>query len=261
MCGIVGYTGSRPVDGHPDRRAVAARVPRLRLGRHRRRAGRASSEVVHRKGKVERARGAGGPLGLTGTCGIGHTRWATHGRPTEAQRASPRLLRRSAWPSCTTASSRTSPSCARSWKAAAIAFTSRDRHRGGRRTWWRRPTRGDHDLLQAVREATERLHRRLRARRGAATGSPAPSWRRARTRRWWWALARGRRLRGQRHHRHDRRHARRRAVPGRWRHGEAHAGTRDDVLQRAAARRTSPSPRTSTGTWTWPRRAATPTSC
>ena len=39
---------------------------------------------MHCKGKVSGLAQLVEPLELTGTCGIGHTRWATHGRPSEA---------------------------------------------------------------------------------------------------------------------------------------------------------------------------------
>lgn len=83
MCGIVGYTGSREaVDiliaglrGLEYRGYDSAGVAIVQDGK---------LEVVHRKGKVEGLAAAVAPMGLSGTCGIGHTRWATHGRPSEA---------------------------------------------------------------------------------------------------------------------------------------------------------------------------------
>ncbi|HIW76376.1 MULTISPECIES: glutamine--fructose-6-phosphate transaminase (isomerizing) [Gordonibacter] len=83
MCGIVGYTGSRPVKdiliegltrleyrGYDSAGIAVEQDGRL--------------QVVHARGKVSGLAQLVAPLGLTGTCGIGHTRWATHGRPSEA---------------------------------------------------------------------------------------------------------------------------------------------------------------------------------
>ena len=82
MCGIVGYTGTRPA-----RDILIEGLRRLEY-RGYDSAGIAVEQdgrlaVVHRKGKVSGLAETVGSLGLAGTCGIGHTRWATHGRPSE----------------------------------------------------------------------------------------------------------------------------------------------------------------------------------
>ena len=111
MCGIVGYTGNSARRDILHRRPAQARVPRLRLGRHRRRARTARLAVVHRVGKVERARRARSrQLG----CHVGHVRHRPHalGHARAPQRARTptrtHRLRRARSPSSTTASSRTS---------------------------------------------------------------------------------------------------------------------------------------------------------
>ena len=83
MCGIVGYTG--------DQAAVDVLVSGLRSLEYRGydSAGVAvvqdgALQVVRRKGKVDGLASTVAPMKLRGTCGIGHTRWATHGRPSEA---------------------------------------------------------------------------------------------------------------------------------------------------------------------------------
>ena len=82
MCGIIGYSGSRP----------AAPVLLEGLGRLEYRGydsagiaviGEGAPEVRKSRGKLSmllKAIGEGAP---DGTCGIGHTRWATHGGPTD----------------------------------------------------------------------------------------------------------------------------------------------------------------------------------
>lgn len=82
MCGIVGYTGTRPVKD-----ILIEGLQRLEY-RGYDSAGIAVEqngelEVVHRKGKVNGLAETVAHLDLEGTCGIGHTRWATHGKPSE----------------------------------------------------------------------------------------------------------------------------------------------------------------------------------
>ena len=83
MCGIVGYTGAQ------------AAAPKLLDGlakleyRGYDSAGIAVMEgdglaIVRRRGKVAELAHTAGHFDLAGTCGVGHTRWATHGRPSEA---------------------------------------------------------------------------------------------------------------------------------------------------------------------------------
>jgi len=82
MCGIVGYVGGRP--------ALPILIDGLRRLEYRGydSAGIAileGGEVAVRRsvGKIAALEQAIGPAGVPGTIGIGHTRWATHGRPSE----------------------------------------------------------------------------------------------------------------------------------------------------------------------------------
>ena len=83
MCGIVGYTGARAATdiliaglrSLEYRGYDSAGVAVVQSG---------ALEVVHRKGKVDGLASTVAPMKLSGTCGIGHTRWATHGKPSEA---------------------------------------------------------------------------------------------------------------------------------------------------------------------------------
>ena len=77
-----------------------------------------------------RARATSRAARQTATAGIGHTRWATHGARDRGQRPPPLRHARSACTSCSTGSSRTTPSCARSLSGRGRAFTLRDRRRG-----------------------------------------------------------------------------------------------------------------------------------
>jgi glucosamine--fructose-6-phosphate aminotransferase (isomerizing) len=83
MCGIVGILGREPAAGHlvdalkrlEYRGYDSAGVATLEAGRLERR--RAEGKLRNLEAKLSREP-------LKGTAGIGHTRWATHGRPTES---------------------------------------------------------------------------------------------------------------------------------------------------------------------------------
>jgi len=82
MCGIVGYIGKRP--------ALPILIDGLRRLEYRGydSAGVAileDGEIAVRRsvGKIAALEAVIGPAGVPGTIGIGHTRWATHGRPSE----------------------------------------------------------------------------------------------------------------------------------------------------------------------------------
>ena len=104
--------GTEAGDSDPDRRAAAARVPRLRLGRRRDRRPR-GTQVVRCRGKLAGLEAMVARETPEGTLGIGHTRWATHGRPSE-ENAHPHKAGASR--SFTTASSRTTCRCGRAWR-------------------------------------------------------------------------------------------------------------------------------------------------
>jgi glutamine---fructose-6-phosphate transaminase (isomerizing) len=84
MCGIIGYTGPRPVvplllDGLRKleyRGYDSAGVAVLRPGAP-------AIDLARCKGKIAALADLLGRSPLPGHCGIGHTRWATHGRPSE----------------------------------------------------------------------------------------------------------------------------------------------------------------------------------
>ena len=88
MCGIVGYTGADSAksiltDGLKRleyRGYDSAGVALERMGD----AGSCELDVVRRTGKVAGLESELVARDDASTCGIGHTRWATHGRPTQA---------------------------------------------------------------------------------------------------------------------------------------------------------------------------------
>ena len=91
MCGIIGYTGSRQsvpilLDGLRKleyRGYDSAGVAVLVAAPERRAAPGFRVDVVRCKGKIAALAEQLASTPLIGTCGIGHTRWATHGRPSE----------------------------------------------------------------------------------------------------------------------------------------------------------------------------------
>src|SRR5471032_2966603 len=121
MCGIVGILGLTPVAGHlvdalkrlEYRGYDSAGIATLDHGVLARR--RAEGKLQALAARLEKE-----PLG--GNIGIGHTRWATHGRPTENNtiRMQPSMSR-----SCITASSRISASYARTSSRAAPNLAAR----------------------------------------------------------------------------------------------------------------------------------------
>ena len=84
MCGIVGYTGKKKaapilLDGLANLEYRGYDSAGLAI-----RDGEANPVVVKAKGRLKvLAEKTDGGAALKGTCGIGHTRWATHGEPTE----------------------------------------------------------------------------------------------------------------------------------------------------------------------------------
>ena len=120
MCGIVGILGQKAV--------ATDLVDALRRLEYRGydSAGIATVENGHlerrrAEGKLRNLEGRLLQEPLTGHTGIGHTRWATHGRPTE-RNAHPHMTARSR--SCTTASSRTSASSRPSSRRKGHVFES-----------------------------------------------------------------------------------------------------------------------------------------
>jgi hypothetical protein len=141
----------------------APRISRLRLGRARRHTTPGKTEVLRSVGKLAQLASAlvqAHPL--TGTLGIGHTRWATHGRPSE-ENAHPHPRGRSPW--STTASSRTTWHCApKRSKRVATSFAARRTPRSSATPSASRSTRACRSL-EATRASARRHRGQLRHRR------------------------------------------------------------------------------------------------
>jgi len=84
MCGIVGYVGAKdsaPILVEGLRRLEYRGYDSAGLALH---TGERGIEIIRAVGKLSNLEAALKRTPLAGTTGIGHTRWATHGRPTEA---------------------------------------------------------------------------------------------------------------------------------------------------------------------------------
>ena len=129
MCGIVGYVGERTRCRSCWTGCIASNT--AATTRPASRCTRSGGLKVHKAaGKIARLEAAL-PRRLQGTVGIAHTRWATHGEPSDATRIrTPTAPVRSR--SSTTASSRTPRRCAHGWRPTGHVFRSRDRQRGAR---------------------------------------------------------------------------------------------------------------------------------
>ena len=84
MCGIIGYIGTK--------KCVPKLINALEALEYRGydsagiavRDGEKETEVIKAKGRLKvLAEKTNGGASVPGTCGIGHTRWATHGEPSE----------------------------------------------------------------------------------------------------------------------------------------------------------------------------------
>ena len=181
-CAHVRNRGVRRAQVGRDRRrrgAAPAGVPRLRLGRGR--AGRTTARIVgdKRAGKLANLDKALAETPLPeATTGIGHTRWATHGAPTDAQRPPAPRRGEAGWRSCTTGSSRTSRRCAPSSRRPGTSCAPRPTPRSPP-TCWSEPSPTGADLTtamqQRVRPAGGRVHAGRRRRRRTRTGSSPPA--------------------------------------------------------------------------------------
>ena len=130
MCGIVGYTGSDIAKNilvtglkRMEYRGYDSSGVALEVGE----GAAAHLDVIRRVGKVAGLESELSNIDSDATCGIGHT---TASPPSLTLTPTPAATVVS--PSSTTASSRTSPSCAKSWRVAATTLRARPIPRSSR---------------------------------------------------------------------------------------------------------------------------------
>ena len=230
MCGIIGYVGGRPCQ-----ELIVQGLERLGY-RGYDSAGLAFLDapadgfaLVRAVGNLSKLRAAS--QGLNGasaaTTGLGHTRWATHGDASEAQRPPPRRAGQSR--SCTTGSSRTTWRCgASSRPRASASFTTRTPRSS--RTSIARALSAGRASVEAVRAALRQARGRLR-HRGPARGRARGDRRRQQDSPLVIGIGEGEMFLAPRHPRAPRPHPRR-SFPRRRRDGRARARRRARLERR-----------------------------
>ena len=187
MCGIVGYVGSEQCAPILARWAAQARVPRLRLSRPGGADAQGHPGGARRRQAAQPGEGAHREAARWAPPASGHTRWATHGRPSEVN-AHPHvaggIARRAQ------RHHREPPRAARPADQGRAEDRQRHRHRARRAPGRTSRSRQGHDLEAALRTRTEAGARRVRHRGGQRSRARTRRRRQGWPRRWCSASAR-----------------------------------------------------------------------